>query len=235
MPRYQQIVATLRSEIEAGALAAGDELPSEAALQRRFAVSRHTVREALRSLRDAGLVASRQGAASRVVRPQRALYTYAVNDVAELLQYATDARYAIDKTGVVIADEALAGQLSGAAGSRWLRIEGFRYLADDALPLCWTEVFIPAEFSGVAVQVGRKRGPIFSFIEAMYGVQVERVEQSLYAAPMPPEAAPAMQSGELAIVIRRSYRLQGGGTALVALNYHAPERLRMHWTLKRGG
>jgi len=235
-PRYQQIVAELRGDIEAGRLAVGEELPSEAELRQRFEVSRHTVREALRALRDEGLVASRQGAASRVVKPERPLYTYAVGDVAELLQYATDARYAIDKSSVVVADAALALRLSSPAGSRWLRLEGFRHTRDDPVPLCWTEVFIPVEFSGVGVQVGRQSGTIFSLIEAMYGVRVERVEQSLAAGAMPASAASAMgaAAGELAIVIQRVYRLEDGSIALVAVNYHVPERLRINWTLRRG-
>ena len=195
------------------------------------------MREALRALRDQGLVASRQGAASRVVKPERPLYTYSVGDVAELLQYATEARYAIDKTSIVVADEALAERLSGTVGSRWLRLEGFRYTDGDAVPLCWTEVYIPSDYSGVAVEVGRHRGTIFSLIEAMYGLRVAQIEQSLYAAPMPAEAAPAMQgaAGDLAIVIRRIYRLAEGGIVLVAVNHHAPERLRINWTLRRGG
>jgi len=220
--------------MEAGRLRAGDELPSESVLRQRFGVSRHTVREALRALREAGLVASRQGAASRVVRPERPLYTYAVNDVAELLQYATETRYAIDKTSIVLADEALADRLSGAPASRWLRLEGFRYTEADAQPLCWTEVYIPAEYGGVAVQVGRHRGPIYGFIEQMYGLRVEQVDQSLFSGVMPAAAAPALEAGALAIVIRRVYRLAGGAIVLAALNYHPPERLRIGWTLRRG-
>ena len=154
-PRYQQIVAALRKEIEDNTLKAGDMLPSEAELRERFSVSRHTIREALRALRDEGFVESRQGAATRVTKPENAIYTYSVSDVAELLQYATDVRYEIDKTSVVVADEALASRLSCSVGSRWLRVEGFRYVKGDWTPLCWTEIYILSEYSGVAVQIAR--------------------------------------------------------------------------------
>jgi len=233
-PRYQQIVADLRGNIERGKYNEGDILPSEAELKEMFAVSRHTIREALRTLRNEGYLETRQGAATRIILPQKPLYTYSVNDVAELLQYATDARYQIEKTEIVTADSELAALLSSPEGSRWLRVEGFRYPKGNQTPLCWTEVYILSEYSGVAAMIGRQSGAIYSFIESMYGVRVEQVEQSLYAAPAPAEASIVQGShGELSIVISRTYRLTDNSIPLVALNYHYPERLRLNWTLRR--
>lgn len=60
--RYRQIAEQLRGEIEAGSLAAGSVLPSEATLGARFDASRVTIRKALELLREQGLVSSRQGA-----------------------------------------------------------------------------------------------------------------------------------------------------------------------------
>lgn len=234
-PRYQQIVEELRRAIENDTLKVGDMLPSEAELRERFAVSRHTVREAIRTLRVEGFVESRQGAATRVTRPDKALYTYSVSDVAELLQYATDARYEIDKTSVVVADAALASRLSCPVGSRWLRIEGFRYTKEDLTPLCWTEVYILSEYSGVAVQIGRQKGTVYSFIERMYGVRIDQVDQMLQAEPIPSQASGEMdfKGSGVAIVIRRVYHLPNGSIPLVAINYHSPARLCLNWTLKR--
>jgi len=59
--RYQAIADELRSRIASGALAPGGLLPSEAELSRDFDASRVTIRRALESLRDDGLVDSRQG------------------------------------------------------------------------------------------------------------------------------------------------------------------------------
>lgn len=60
-PLYQQIVDRLSEQIEGGAYAGGDKLPSERALCDQFAVSQITVRRALRELAHAGLVYSRHG------------------------------------------------------------------------------------------------------------------------------------------------------------------------------
>lgn len=59
---WEAIAGTLREEIGAGAYGAGDRLPTEAQLARRFGVNRHTVRHALADLASAGEVHSRRGA-----------------------------------------------------------------------------------------------------------------------------------------------------------------------------
>jgi GntR family transcriptional regulator len=59
--KYQSIAADLRDRIAAGEFAAGRHLPSEAELGGAYAASRMTVRKALETLRDEGLVGSRQG------------------------------------------------------------------------------------------------------------------------------------------------------------------------------
>ena len=57
--RYQEIAESLRVRI--GGLAGGTVLPSESELSAEFAASRVTVRRALETLRDEGVVAARQG------------------------------------------------------------------------------------------------------------------------------------------------------------------------------
>ena len=56
-----QVADVLTAEIRAGRLAAGDKLPTEAALVDQFSVSRTVVREAVSRLKSLGLVDSRQG------------------------------------------------------------------------------------------------------------------------------------------------------------------------------
>ena len=60
-PKYRAIADKLRQEIEAGQLAPGSQLPTELELQDRFIASRNTVRDAIRSLANLGLVVARPG------------------------------------------------------------------------------------------------------------------------------------------------------------------------------
>jgi GntR family transcriptional regulator of arabinose operon len=71
-PKYQQVYAALRREIQSGRLKRGDRLPSEADLGRTFGASRITVGRAVRDLQAAGLVERRAGSGTYVRSPQSA-------------------------------------------------------------------------------------------------------------------------------------------------------------------
>lgn len=60
-PAYVQIADDLRTAIQKGEIAPGNQLPSTTDLTERYGVARMTVRSALRLLRDEGLVVARQG------------------------------------------------------------------------------------------------------------------------------------------------------------------------------
>jgi GntR family transcriptional regulator, transcriptional repressor for pyruvate dehydrogenase complex len=64
--RSSRIHAQLRADILSGRYAAGDALPSERRLSEELESNRHAVREALKRLQQAGLVAISQGGATRV-------------------------------------------------------------------------------------------------------------------------------------------------------------------------
>lgn len=65
-PMYVQVTDVLADEITTGKLAPGALLPSEADLERRFEISRTTVRAAIAALRSMGLIIVQQGKGSIV-------------------------------------------------------------------------------------------------------------------------------------------------------------------------
>jgi GntR family transcriptional regulator len=84
--RYLQVARALRKEIVDGVYPVGSQLPTEHQLCERFSVSRYTVREALRRLRDDNLVASRPRAGTLVVpRPSSDSYVQDVVSINDLL------------------------------------------------------------------------------------------------------------------------------------------------------
>src|SRR5215831_18810156 len=94
---YLQVARTLKEEIVTGVYPVGSQLPTEDALCSRFSVSRYTVREALRRLREDGLVASRQGSGTLVV-PRRTSDSYAgdVMSINDLVSWSVGKRFAIE-------------------------------------------------------------------------------------------------------------------------------------------
>lgn len=65
-PPYRQVADAIRSGIQSGELAPGEQLPTLQALASEYGVSIGTVKSALGVLRDAGLIVSRQGKGSYV-------------------------------------------------------------------------------------------------------------------------------------------------------------------------
>lgn len=60
-PKYHRVANALRREIQGGALAPGDRIPTETELVERFKVSLPTIRQAIGVLRTEGLVEPRHG------------------------------------------------------------------------------------------------------------------------------------------------------------------------------
>jgi len=64
--KYRRVADTLTKDIQAGTFQPGERLPGEIDLARSFDVSRSTIRQALSSLQDAGLIETWSGAGSFV-------------------------------------------------------------------------------------------------------------------------------------------------------------------------
>lgn len=236
-PLYRRLLHVLKQEIVAGVYPVGSQLPTEEALCQRFSVSRHTVREALRQLRADGLVVSRRGAGTTVARPgSPPRYVHGVNSIEELVVYAKETRYETDSIQHVTCDAKLAERLGCHKGDRWLRIEGLRYAPGEKAPMCWTEVYVRARFAGVARMLARRSGPIYAWIEDMYGEQIVEIEQALRALALPEETATALgvKPGSPGMEVRRSYILTSGEIAEVAFNYHPAHCYTYRMTLRRG-
>ena len=58
IPLHQALAATLEEQIREGAWAVGSPIPPEVALCKLYSISRHTLRHALSTLEDGGLIVS---------------------------------------------------------------------------------------------------------------------------------------------------------------------------------
>ncbi|MBU3740448.1 MAG: GntR family transcriptional regulator [Rhodoferax sp.] len=81
LPAYEQVKAFIKSRIHEGDWRPGDPVPSEAALQQQFGLSRMTVNRALRELVVEGLVSRTQGSGTVVAELHRISSTLAVRDL----------------------------------------------------------------------------------------------------------------------------------------------------------
>lgn len=229
-PRYLKIVRQIERDIARERIAVGDHLPSELDLCKQLGVSRFTVRQAIRHLRDSGMVVARRGAGTMVTArtPERS-FIHAVESLDELTQYAVTTRFSIGPFERVVAGVQLARQLKCRRGQAWWRAEGYRYHGgsmNGQPPICWTEVFIAEEFDRIRSQGGSPDASIFRFLEADYGERVLEVTQTI-SAVLVPEAVSAMlavAAGSPALQVDRTYRSARGKVIEVASSIHPADR-----------
>lgn len=232
---YRKIAGTLSKEIIRGDYAVGALLPAESELCQQFDVSRHTIRQALRKLRDDGLVTSRQGAGTIVVRPaSQSSYVQTVGSLEELIPYATKNRFDVDASETVTCGTELARKLGCTRGEKWFRIAGFRYPPKEAAPISWTEVYIRPQFSGVRRMLSLRNSAIYLLIEKMYGEQFSEVEQTIRLCVVPKDIAAGLRVKQGANVaeISRVYRLATGTVAMIALNLYPADRFSYSMVLR---
>jgi GntR family transcriptional regulator len=234
--RYLQVARTLRKEIVDGVYPVGSQLPTEHELCERFAVSRYTIREALRRLREDNLIASRPRAGTLVV-PRLATnsYTQDVMSINDLLAFATGAQFAIESNAMVRIDDELAARTGLAVGSQWLAVRGYRRAEASAAPVCRTEYYINRVFAAVGRLLQRHTGPIFPLIEDLFGVSIVEVHQEISAVAVSAELAEALrvETGSAALEMQRTYTTSDGEVAQVTVNTHPSSRYRHSMTMRR--
>jgi GntR family transcriptional regulator len=234
--RYLQVARTLRKEIVDGVYPVGSQLPTEHELSARFAVSRYTVREALRRLRDDNLIASRPRAGTLVVpRPASNSYAQDAISINDLIAFAAGTQFVIESNAMVTIDDELAARTGLAAGSEWLAVRGYRQADGTSTPICRTEYYINRAFAAVGRLLQRHSGPIFPLIEDLFGVSVVEVHQEIAAVVIPPELAAGLkvEAGTAALQMKRTYKTSDGESAQVTINTHPSSRFRHAMTMRR--
>lgn len=153
---WRQIREAILRDIVSGALVPGDRLPTEITLAARFGVNRHTVRQALGDLEEAGLLRIDQGRGSFV---QEAIIDYAIGrrtrfseNLAKLSKSAAG-RFIESRTEPAAAQVAKALGLRKGAAVTWIKRIG---MADGRPINISTHYFAAARFPGIDEAVRRK-------------------------------------------------------------------------------
>ena len=235
-PLYVRVARELKQEILNGVYLVGSKLPTEDALCSRFDVSRYTVREALRLLREDGLVASRQGAGTVVVPPRSSNSdVQQVMSISDLVAFASGTRLKIESINTVKIDGRLANRTGLTEGEDWLEVKGYRFSEDGAQAVCRTEYYINRAFAAVGRLLQRHTGPIFPLIEDMFGQTVAEVQQQISATLINAELAEGLEvkEGSAALEVRRAYRTGDELTAQVTINTHPAALFQHSMTMRR--
>ena len=235
IPRYREIADQIQDEIASGKRSIGQKLAPEQALACQYEVSRFTIREAMSLLQENGLI-SRQRRLGTVVIATCPVDQMVQNlgSMDELLQYAPQTRLKALRTTMVEADVALAQLLPCSVGTHWARIETIRIEAKRS-PVCWTDIYVPAEFSEISERIGKAATPVFRMMEETYGLFATDINAELLAGSLSQRKAEALGvvSGSPALIIVRRYRDRNGRLFEVSVSEHPAGRFSYSVDLKR--
>lgn len=235
-PLYLQVVHVLKKEIVDGVYPVGAQLPTEDDLCERFSVSRYTIREALRRLREDNLVSSRQGAGT-VVMPGGSSDSYAhdVMSINDLVSWAVGRSFVPESMAMIRVDEKLASRAGLTPGDDWLAVHGFGFVDGVKAPVCWAEYYIHKDFAAVGRLLQRHAGPIFPLIEDLFGQRIVEVHQDISASLISPSQAVNLKvrAASAALEVRRVFKMKSGRIAQVTISTHPASRYRHSMTMRR--
>lgn len=208
MTKAVNLARHLRQQIEAGHYPVGTAIPTEAELQQRHDVSRHTVREALRELKSRGLLSARAGIGT-VVRAQAPATSFmqGVGTLEEVIQFGEATRMKLLGHEPVIVDAALAEQVGARAGQEMLRISLLRHRPREALPAGWLHIYLRPEHAEVIGEIEGASQPVLRLVERRYHVSISEVVQKIVAATLTRAQARILgaKAGRPALHVTRQY------------------------------
>ncbi len=217
----------LSDEIESGRYKLGQKIPTEAELQQRFDVSRHTVREALRDLKSRGLLLARAGVGTVVrSRAPRTRFMQGVGTLRELIQFVEATRMQVLKRRVLIADHAMMEELAVKEGSEWHEATVLRYLPSGSIAVASMRIFVRPEHAGVLDRIDTARQPVFGLIERHHGVRIAEVRQQIVSVALGASEARALKCrpGSPALYICRQYFDSQDRMVMASAGYYPSDR-----------
>jgi DNA-binding GntR family transcriptional regulator len=226
-PLYVALAQTLAADIHGGRYPIGSTLPTEGELAQRYSVSRHTVRQALRELKQEGLLWSRPGIGTKVrARPESPRFFSGINNISDLLQFVDVTEMHVRSRREIIADAEFADLLHCPLGQAWSETNMLRKIPGNDTPLCYLQAYLRPEY---ARAIGRSRvikRPIYSLVEERCGVRMVEVLQEITAAHLTHEMAHALKAeeGQAALRISRYYLDKQGSIVEVGISHYPSGR-----------
>jgi len=236
IPRYRAIADQLINDIVGKKFAVGQALPAETELCVQLQTSRHTVREALRILEEAGLIARRQGSGSEVIAstpPVR--YRQTVDSIEDLLQYGNTSRFRIFLSREVSATAALAETLRCAVGAPCIELHGLRSeRGEKGRPFAVSHVFFPPQSARRRAKLLDVATALPVMLESLDSRTLGRIEQTFEAVALDADIAALLQTrkGAPSLRARRAYFGREGKIAVVAVSWHRSDLFRYATVLR---
>jgi GntR family transcriptional regulator len=228
LPKYQGIANTLIEQILSGEFAINSLLPTEKKLCEKFAISRHTAREALRYVENTGLVERKQGSGTLVKRntmPEQ--INQFINTVKDLLAFGQNTRFEVQVSDMITLDVPLAKLLNTQEGQECIHLGGVRFEPHDKKPICYSNIYRRLHQDDVDEKLKATETAMYAVIEALDDTKISKIEQQISACLLPESLAlklGATANSAAMKIIRRYFGLEQQELILVAESIYPAQR-----------
>ncbi|WP_127025480.1 GntR family transcriptional regulator [Rheinheimera mangrovi] len=207
MAKYRALAQQLTEDILSGLFPLGAVLPTERELCLRWQISRHTAREALRSVERVGLVSRRQGSGTVVVRtslPER--INQFVSSVQDVLQFGQQTRFRLEQCELIQADTGLAELLGTTEGTACVYLGGVRTDPYSNAAICYTQIYRIDQQDATTEALKNSSTAVQTMVNILQASRIGKVEQQLSASLMDKSYAKALRVEENSAAMRISRR-----------------------------
>jgi DNA-binding GntR family transcriptional regulator len=238
LPRYQVVAQALMRDLEKGKFKIGSLLPTEMEICERFGISRHTAREAIRRLTDAGLVTRRAGIGTTIqAQAVSARYTASVSDPGELIAFTRKTRLdllAFDRAEI---QGELAEIIPQAVGQRWPRFTLRRFVEDSDVPIAYAEIIVHPDFEAIREKIHKPGVTVYRLIEELRGRPAVELKQDISCIALPKKMASMLgaSAGTPALRVLRYYLGEDESLLSVAINTYPRDRFKITTRWRLGG
>jgi len=192
IPLYYQLENVLREKITSGAFESGERIPTETRLIEQFGVSRITVRQALQSLADDGLIERKQGSgtivAARKTKKKRFTGTiHLTGSLDELIEMGMDTPVKVLEMNRVEADQHEAELLEVKIGVPVYRLKRLRM--NDGKPYSLIVNYLPEDIGSQLTMAELSSGALLHTMETKLKLNLDNAIQQIHAELADPYVA----------------------------------------------
>lgn len=181
LPLYVQIQQTLREQIRAGVIRAGAAVPSERDLSERYGISRMTVRQAMRALRQEGVLYRERGRGLFVTPRKVDVHTRNLVGFSEdMRQRGLRPSSRLIRLAREHATREVAADLNLEPREEVFHLERLRLA--DGTPMAYESTFLPAALCPDLERCDLARDSLYRILQEDCGLRFERAREVLEAA-----------------------------------------------------
>jgi GntR family transcriptional regulator len=206
--RARQVADVLRHQIHSGAY--DDGLPGELELAAEFSVSRNTIREALTTLKNEGLIDRGPKVGTHVAQRKYDHGLDTLLGLKETFKTYGEVRNEVRAAMAVSAPPSVAQRLRLQPGQQVVFIERLRYLG--GLPLSLDLTYLTPDIGAEILTQPLETNDIFALIERVSGHRLGSASLALEAIPADAHSAAALQvpDGAALLMLERLTSLDDG-------------------------